>query len=268
MIVEGLVVGAVISTFYNVDKSVKMDEKALKKYAKSFEINEEAKLQLQKKAEYTDMRLSNVAKKKRAIVEVTVPQFVEVYGQIQKIELENCAEVNEIAIRNNMQKLAVLDSLSISATKGISDKDFVCGLLIKGIGKMMVNDSERYLSAANSQLRAANVASAQAESIASVYDAVIARADRIAELLKNMNALFTRSIQETKKTIEKNGVNVRNYSEYEKGILMTCVNIAVAMSDLIDVPVVDEKGQICESATEMIITGEQYLNKMQSAIRA
>ena len=57
-----------------------------------------------------------------------------------------------------------------------------------------------------------------------------------------------------------------NYDEYDKSVLMTCVNIAVAMSDLVNIPVVDEKGQICESATELITTGEKYLEKMNYAI--
>ena len=133
---------------------------------------------------------------------------------------------------------------------------------------MMEMDSERYLSAANSQMREANVIYSQSESIGAVYDAIVGRADRISNLLMTMNALFIRSINETSLTIEKNGLNVRNYNDYDKGVLMTCVNIAAAMSDIIDVPVVDEKGQICESAMEMITTGEKYLEKMNRAVKA
>ena len=51
-------------------------EKALKKYSKAFEMNEEAKLLVKKKEEFTDERLANVAKKKRAIIKDTVPRFV------------------------------------------------------------------------------------------------------------------------------------------------------------------------------------------------
>lgn len=82
-----------------------------------------------------------------------------------------------------------------------------------------------------------------------------------------MNALFIKSINETSLVIEKNGLDVRNYNSYDKGVLMTCVNIAVAISDIIDVPVVNEDGQICESAMEMIATGERYLEKMNQAVK-
>ena len=47
---------------------------------------------------------------------------------------------------------------------------------------------------------------------------------------------------------------------------MTCVNIAVAMSDLIDIPVVDINGQICQEAVNMITTGEQFIAKMNQTI--
>lgn len=268
MIVEALAVGAIAKTFYSVDKATKMDEKALKKYAKAFEMKEEAALMIKNKSEYADKRLANVAKKKRAIITNTVPKFVEVYSQIQKVELSSKQKGTEISVSNHLSGISTLKSMSVSYKKEFTDKELVCGLLVKGLGKMIEKDSERFLSAANNQLRSANVVYSQAESIAAVYDAVIERADRISKLLMAMNALFVRSIQETSETINRNGYDVSNYSEYEKGVLMTCVNIAIAMSDIIDVPVVDENGEICSSAEQMITKGEQYITKMNKLINS
>ncbi|MEG1958097.1 MAG: hypothetical protein RR071_10250 [Lachnospiraceae bacterium] len=266
MIIEGLAVAAFVKTCYSANKSSEMDEKALKKYAKAFEKNEEAQLLVNQKAEFTDKRLANVAKKKRAIVQTTVPRFIEVYSQIQKIELDTKTSVNEIALRNSVQKLNVLNSISISVKKEFTDKELVCGFITKGLGKLMEMDSERYLSAASSQVRASNVAYSQAESIGEAYDAICGRADRIAQLLMAMNALFIKSITETERVIKANGLNVRNYSDYDKGVLMTCVNVAEAMSDIIDVPVVDEKGQICQSGIGMIEIGEKYITKINNLL--
>lgn len=221
-----------------------MDEKALKKYAKAFERSEEAQLLIKKKSQFTDKRLMNVAKKKRAIVQSTVPKFIDVYSEIQKIELENKTVVNEMTIYNNVKKLAILDVLSVSGKKEFLDKELVCGLITKGFARMMEMDSERYLSAANSQMSAANVLYSQYESIAVVYDTIMGRADRISNLLMAMNVLFIRSINQTSLTIDKNGLDVRNYSDYDKGVLMTCVNIAAAVSDIMDIPVVDEDGNV------------------------
>lgn len=131
---------------------------------------------------------------------------------------------------------------------------------------MMIKDSERLLSAAKRQLSAANVAYSQAESICTVCDAVIARADRISRLLMAMNSLFLRSIEKTGKTIQRNGLDVHDYSEKEKGTLMTCVNMAVAMTDLINIPVINTEGEIAESAMKTILTGEKYLAEMKEAI--
>lgn len=267
MIIELIGAGALAHTFYSADKSMKMDEKALKKYAKAFERSEEAELMVKNKAEYTDKRLVNVAKKKRAIMENTVPKFVSVYSKIQKIDLGNNEGANKIAIKDDIGKLAILNALNISNKKGYTDKEFVCGLLTKGLGNMMVMDSERFLSAANNQMRQANVIYSQSESICTVYDAIIARADRIAKVLMGMNALFIRSIEETKHTIDKNGLDVHNYSEYDKSVLMICVNIAAAVADIINVPVVTGEGEIPESAMETIMTGEKYLEKMNTAIK-
>ena len=102
--------------------------------------------------------------------------------------------------------------------------------------------------------------------MAEVYDMIIGRADRISNILMRLNVLFMASIQQTDKTIQKNGLDIRNYTEYEKGVLMTCVNIAVAMADMMNIPVLDEGGQLSEKAAGMIASGEAYLDKMQSVM--
>lgn len=266
MILELLGVG-LAHTFYSTNKSMKLDEKALKKYAKAFERGEEAELMVRNKAEYTDKRLMNVVKKKKAIIQNTVPKFVEVYSQIQKIDLGG-EGIDEIAFCDNIEKLAILNALVITNKKEFTDKELVCGLLTKGLGKMMVMDSERFLSAANNQMRESNVVYSQSESICAVYDAIIARADRIAKVLMGMNALFIRSIEETKNTIDKNGLNVHNYSDYDKGVLTICVDIAKAMADIINVPVVTSEGEIPKAAMETIMDGEKRLEKMNNTIKA
>ncbi len=266
MIIEALALGVIAKTFYSAGKSLKADEAALKQYAKAFERSSEAELLVKQKAEYTDKRIANVAKKKRAVIEDTVPKFIEVYSKIQKIELSGSTKLNQITLLDNSDKLAALNAMTISVKRNFTDKELVCGWVFRGIGKMMEKDSELYLSAANNQMSAANVAYSQAESVADVYDAIAARADRIAKLIMTMNALFAKSIKQTEETIERNGLNVKNYSEFDEGVLITCVNLAAAMSEFINIPVVDEHGQICETAEKMLITGENYLNQMKQAI--
>ena len=255
-----------VKTMYSANEASKIDEKALKKYAKAFEKGEEAKILIAKKAEYTDKRLKNVVKKKRAIISKTLPKFVEVYEKIQRLDLEINTNFNELALYNKTEQLAVLRNMSISLKKEFTDKELVCGCLTKGLGKMIVKDSERYLSAAKSQMSAANVAYSQAESICAVYDAIIARADRISKILMCMNALFIKSINATSEKIERNGLNVHSYNQFDKSVLMNCVDIACAISEIMNVPVMDEDGQIAKEAEDMIVRGEENLAKMEQLI--
>ena len=131
MLIPGLVATAVVKTCYDITKSLELDEKALKKYSKAFEMNEEAKLLVKKKEEFTDKRLANVAKKKRAIIQDTVPRFVEVYGKIQKIEIEDKQKANELALKKSAQDLGVLNTISaISIKKPFTEQELLCGLLL------------------------------------------------------------------------------------------------------------------------------------------
>jgi len=266
MLVELIIGGAIVHTFRCADKCLKLDNRAMKKYAQAFERNAEASLMVKNKAELLDKRLQNVAKKKRAVIKVAFPRFVDVYSQIQQVQLEQDNSLAVIPASTSVEHFSPVTISSIVNKKEFTDKELVCGLLTRGLGNMMVKDSERLMSAARRQLSAANVAYSQAESICTVCDAVIARADRIANLLMAMNVLFLKAIEETQKTIGRNGLNVRNYSENDKGILMTCVNMAVAMTDLIDIPVVNSEGEIAESAVKTIRTGEKYLSEMKQVI--
>ncbi len=262
----GIIGAGVVKSFSNTNKANKLNEKALEKYGRAFEIENESQLLVQKKAELTDKRLCNVAKKKRAIISNTLPQFVDVYSQIQKVEISSKNEQTDFAISKYGSGISVLQSMSISFAKSITDTDLVCGCIMGLLGTTSKMESERFHSAASSQLRSANVVHSQAQSIVAVYDAIIGRADRIAKLLMAMNTLWMKSINQTKETIERKGLNIRNYSEFDKGVLMTCVNIADAVSKIIDVPVVDENGELCQSAEEMIMTGEKYISEMNTLI--
>lgn len=143
MIIEGLLLGGALGkTFYSADKSLKMNEKALGKYAKSFERSEEAELLIRKKDEFTDKRLVNVAKKRRAIVQGTVPKFAEVYSKIKNIQWENMTTVNEIAIGDNVRKFAIINV-------PVVDKN---GEICESTMEMIVT-AEEYLERMNQNLK-------------------------------------------------------------------------------------------------------------------
>lgn len=265
MLIELAAIG-IGKVLYDGNKSLKMDAEATAKYAKAFTRECEAQQLVAQKRSLADKRMENVAKKKRAIIGSTLPMFAEVYGQIQKVNIQGDDKRFEMIAYSNAEKSGILQSVDIVAKKEFTSKELVIGTMFKGITGMMIEDSKRNLSAARSQLSASNVVYSQAKSIAEVYDAIIGQADRIANLLVNMNILFLGVISETKKIIEKNGINIKKYSEKEKTTLVLCVNFAVAMTKLIDIPVLDENGEIASAAVEMIQTGEDYLVRMNEII--
>ena len=243
-----------------------LDEKALKKYGEAFEVEHEARKLIYKKEQYTDKRLENVVQKKRAVIDYTIPKFIEVYKQVQNIEISRTEQINQLMCSDKIHTLTSMNNPVLSKKKKFTDKELVCGTLRYGVSGMMVKDSERRLSAANNQMSRANVMYSHAESISDIYDAIVMQANHVADVIKKLNMLFVRSIQETKITLEKNGVDVKKYNEYDKGILATCLNLAIAMSEMIHVPVLEENGEISERAKGMIITGEQYIEEFNRII--
>lgn len=259
-----LSLGILGNALYGANKAMKLDEKTIQKYGKAFEKKETAAVKLRKKIEYADKRLINVANKKRAIIQVTYPKFVEVYKRIQKIEIEKSERSDESRFFLAIDNFSKSNQIQVIAPEAITDKQLVCGLIFRGLGKTMINESERKLSAAKRTMSEANVYKSHMESMEVIYDAIAERADRIARLMIGMNIVFLRAIATTDEIIKKNGTNLRNYSEFEKGVLMTLVNIADAMSECIGLPVIDEKGQLYEAAVEMIQKNEEFLQKMNS----
>ena len=258
----GVGTAKIVKDMMDADKKEKL---ALEKYGEAFEKQSEAKLLIQQKKEYADKRLKNVEKKKKSVLANTIPKFVEVYQQIQKVKINSSNQTVLPLDPKTLEQLGKIESMAIVTPKQLNDRDSVIETIFHGISGTIAKDAERQLSAAKSQLSAAKVVYSQAESAAEVYDAVAARADRVAKLLAMMNALFLGSIEETETIIEKNGTDARHYNRIDKEVLMTCVNFAFATIDVLKIQVVDKNGQLYNSALPMIEQGEQYIAAMNRA---
>ena len=264
MLVEGLLLGSVISTFYKIDRSMKMDERALKEYAEAYEIQALARKKLEDKSMETDRRLNNVVKKKRNALEHSIPKFIEMYEVIQEVivnsRLKELPEMPQQVVVSNIKK-------TITA-KQLSDKELICTWIFRGIGGVAVKDSERYLSAANSQLDYSNAYQTQTESIMEFYDAIIKQADLLSETIAKVNCLLINSLPRIEKIIRDSEGNIKNFSNQDTKKMMVCANIACALAALISVPVIDEKGIIYEEGVKMIAKGQNELMKLESAVKS
>lgn len=266
MVTESIIAATFLKALKDVNKSIEMDKAATKKYAKAFTRNQEAITRLNNKAELMDKRLENVANKKRAILHTSFPEFIRVYENIQKINMEQGSQKEERLLLQNIRMYSPEGFLRMVSPEELTNKQMVCTYLFGGIGRLMVRDSERKLSAAKKTLSAANICAANAESAEAICDAVIERANRLAALLVRMNILFVNVTKNADSIIQRNGYDVRSYEEYDKGVLMTMVNIADAIFECVKIPVVDEDGKLYESAVELIRKNEEYLDKLNKTI--
>ena len=264
MILEMIISGTIGNTLAGVYKSIKIDEKALKKYAKAYEKSEEAKLLVKNKSEKTDKRINNVVRKKTAIKEYTIPRFAEVFKIIRELEIDNRADENLTHNQNALSRITKLNNLTDSIKLSLTDKEYICGTIFRGLGGTMVKDSERFLSAANQQNSFANVQYSQAENLVEVLDAIEKRADRISKVLSGFNYLLTNILDEAENIISVKGRCFDLYTDKDMEILLTCENIAAGLADIFDVPIIDENGNISETAKDMIINADAFLCEMEN----
>lgn len=255
-----------LKTVYETNKSMKIDEKAIQKYGKAFTKSQDAAVRLQNKVEYMDKRLANVANKKRAVINVSFPEFIRVYEKVQRIEIDQSSPKADKQLLKIMNDFSERKPIRAIPPEALTDKQLICTWFFHGLGKTMIKDSERKLSAAKQTMSASNIYVANAESAEALSDAVIGRADRLAKLLTGMNLLFVNITKRADELIQQKGYDVKNYADFEKGILMTLVNIADAISECIQIPVVDEEGKMYEAAVELIQKNEEYLEKMRELV--
>ena len=79
-----------------------------------------------------------------------------------------------------------------------------------------------------------------------------------------MNLLFLKSIQHTDKIIDGHGFDRQNYSADDKKSLMSCINLAKAIKDILEAPLFEADGKISQQANRALVVGDEYIRKFQS----
>lgn len=265
-IIASLFVSAVVGAEY----SSRLDEKARKKLTRAYEKQFEAEEIIKRKEEETDNSMIKLANRKRAILSTSINDFIEVYSKIKKINFVETDGIKELdkklQLPENVGHMNQMISVNKAAVKW-SDEDVVKAFLISGvIGAAFAKDSKKNLKIANAQMKVANVAYSQAQTIKVTLDGIIQMCDNFSELLSNMNFLFVKSIRNSNRIIEGKGYDKSLYSEEDRKVLMTCMNIAVVVKELIDVPILDEEGEIAQKAVESLQTGNKYFQEIREIL--
>lgn len=242
---------------HNCDKSNEITEAALRKYSKAYMKAAEAQDMVYKAKEYAELRVQNVAKKKRNIVEYTFPRFEKTYKVIQEVVLKrkDKQELANIEVIENIN--SQVNEIAISISREYTDREFVLGF-----GKGEIRKAEKFKTAANSQMRLANVIESQAETICVAIDAITKQADLTSNVLVSLNFLFTKLIDELEEIVNEKGKDSSLYTEKDIDKFYVCANFAVGISDILKKPLLDERGVIAEESYKAIEAGNKYINEM------
>lgn len=86
------------------------------------------------------------------------------------------------------------------------------------------------------------------------------------DVLTKLNVMFVKSIHNTEKIIDKNGVDKRNYSKADREQLATCIDLAVTIKKFIDAPIVDEEGKVTKKSEEVLMLGNTCINQVNETL--
>lgn len=275
MIIESLLIGG---AFIGAAYSSTLDDKARKKLAKAFERQYEAKELAEKKKLETDNSMLKLANRKRAILSTSIKDFIELYSKIKKINFVESDGIRELDSNLCLSDSVVeLEQLRLKTTHSVTmtDTDLVKSFIIATplvgvIGAFataaFVKDSKRDLKAAEAQLRASRVVYSQAQTIETVLNGIIDRCNNLSDVLTKLNLLFVKTIRESNEIINEKLYDKSLYTTEDKRLLMTCMNLAAAVKGIIDVPVLEENGEITQKSYEALQTGSQYLNQISNLL--
>lgn len=257
----------------NVNDSEKMDEQAVKKNIKSFTKVSEAELNQSKEAETMVKATVKLSNRKKAVLSTTMDSFVSLYGRIKKINFIESDGIKELDL--NLPKMVEEINTQITVVGNINNpptitRNVVIGWLTGGIvgalAGSLTDDAKRNLDTARLQARKAEAAVAQIETVTLAYKAITERVNRMADALTKLNYLFMKSIQHTNEIIDKNGQDKTMYSKEERRDLGICVNLAGTIKNMIDAPIIDEKGELTELSIRAVLNGENCLKQLNSIL--
>lgn len=274
MIIESLIIGA----FAGAEYSSKIDDKTRKKLSKAFERQYEAKELAEKKKLETDNSMLKLANRKRAILSTSVKDFIELYSRIKKINFVESDGIRELDSNLclsdgvvELEQLRLKTTHSVAMTDTDLIKSFIIGASLAGLAgafvtAAFVKDSKRDLKAAEAQMRTAKVVYSQSQTLETVLNGIIDRCNSLSDVLTKLNLLFVKSIRESNEIINKNLYDKSLYTPEDRKVLMTCMNLASAVKGIIDVPVLEENGEITQKSYEALQTGNKYLKQINNLL--
>lgn len=212
----------------------------------------------------TEAVINKCVKRKKALISTSIKDFVELYSKIGKIHFQESEGIKELStINDKLPDIEVLSVVVNAKVDMLSDKQeailFLTRGLIGGAANSLRKEAEEDLAYAKLLSKQADVIEAQYKSIMIADEIVYQKVERITDTLTQINRLLRRSNTVCNNIIEKNGYDARTYSSFEKDCLMTCVNTAKVLKDIIDIPIFEVDGSLSSETEKLIELGNGYI---------
>ena len=263
MFAAPLIVGVIGKTLYDANTSIKMDERARKKYERAYRIEMDAKNILDLKKHEIHQALKKTIDRKRIILEKSLPLFADIYQQLNSVDMsdKDFFKNNNLPMLTNRTVQSIQD-MAIVAQVPLTDAEEWSAVITGGLGKGMITESQRRLKAANATLEGAKTMLHVAENISESVEIIITMSNRIAENLAILNAFLLKSLKKANEIIVYYKVNNNWKSNDDITYLSTVFNIAEILRDIIKSPIIGSDEPSIIEIQHSISKAENFRNKL------
>lgn len=273
---------AAAKVIYDMNESDKNDARSDRIVLKSAERKFEAENLERETRKVYQNSTEKLANRKRAILKSSFPRFKDVYERIMKINFnEDSRGIKELFSLDTLKEYnEQMNAIFLLEPMKLTDQQLVASVLVPGAAGLLLTgnlgiglawglsssirkDSEMNITMANARKKQVTLYAQAVEAKKEAIDAVCWHLDSVSDILAKLNVLFLKSIKSTATIIEKNGYDGSNYSDEELAGVGMCMNLAKAVKDIVDMPIIDENNQVVSAAKEVIISGNAMLEQFQ-----
>lgn len=269
MIIEtGLLAVALLKLGCDMNEVDTNKKEAKRMSVRAAEIYYKSLAEEKKSNEKMQNTIARLANRKRAIISVSLPKFVEVYSKIARIEINKDSEgIKELSSPMLLEDFSKdIDAfLSVDISK-LSDQELVSTYIFRGVTGIMVKESELEVHSARAQLKQARFVETMVDSKMDAVDMLCTHLNNITDVISKLNVLFLKSMKTANAIIDKNGYDGNNYSDKELVCIGTCKELAAALKGFLDTKILDYQSGLTDAAMNIISTGNIYLEAFQNAM--